>query len=529
MEKVHLSWQSIGHLLEESVSRFGSKTLFTHGGKSLSFYETNRRVNQLANALIGLDVNKGNRVAVMLPNCFEFPISWLAIAKLGAVMVPVNINYRAHDLQYVLSDSGASTILIHVDYLPLLKSVLATLPEIKRVIVLGGTLSDSEFYDYESLLTSASSDYFVGDIQQTDLLNIQYSSGTTGFPKGCMLTHSYWMLLGKVAHDYIQVVPEDVDLTVQPFYYMDPQWNTVLCLIGGIPLVILPRFSPTHFWHEVKKNKVTFIYILGTMPCYLMKLPEDPDLEQNHHLRLVVCSGIPSNFHSMFEKRWKTPWREAYGSTESGVDLLVPTIDADSVGSGAMGLPIPTKQAIVVDTEGKELPNGEIGEMWVKGEPMMLGYWNQMEATAKTMHLGWFHTGDLVYKDAKTYFHWVGRLKDIIRRSGENISASEVESVLIEHPRLNAVAVISVPDQLRGEEVKAYLVLKEGETPQTLPPEEFLDFTKQRLAYFKVPRYWEYVKDLPYTPSERVEKHKLIIAKSDLRLDSYDTVDGIWR
>jgi crotonobetaine/carnitine-CoA ligase len=215
--------------------------------------------------------------------------------------------------------------------------------------------------------------------------------------------------------------------------------------------------------------------------------------------------------------------------TETGADLMVPLEDTQCVGTGAMGKPVSTKEAKVIDEEGQEVPDGEVGELVMRGEPMMLGYWNKPEATDAFFKDGWAHTGDLVYKDEKGYYHWVGRLKDMIRRTGENISSVEVEGVLMEHEKIALAAAVPVPDELRGEEVKAYIVLKEGESSNSMPPEQIVEFAKQKLAYFKVPRYIEYAEDLPRTPSERVEKHKLIAAKDDLRIGSYDAVDKKWR
>ena len=243
------------------------------------------------------------------------------------------------------------------------------------------------------------------------------------------------------------------------------------CLMGGIPLVIMHRFSPSQFWQTVKDKGATFFYVLGTMPFYLMKQEENPELEKKHRLRLVICSGIHPKFHATFEERWNVPWREAFGMTETGPDLLVPPEDTGCVGSGAMGSPIRTKEARVVDADDNEVPDGEIGELVLRGEPMMLGYWKKPEATAEIKRGGWLHTGDLVYKDERGYFHWVGRIKDMVRRSGENISTSEVEGVLVQHKKIKLAAVLPAPDQLRGEEVKAYIVLLEGETKETAPPE----------------------------------------------------------
>jgi len=526
MERWNLPWQSLGQLLESAAAEHGEKPLFFFEGQALSYADANRRVNQVANGLREIGVAMGDRVGVMLPNGLEFPITWLAIAKLGAVMVPINIHYEEHDLAYIVSDSGARTIIIRDELVPVLERARREVESLDTIIVAGqevdGTLS------YGELVEGSPDSFNITDVDENDLLNIQYTSGTTGFPKGCMLTHRYWMLLGAEISELAGFGPDDVDLTVQPFYYMDPQWNTAVCLVNGIPLVIAPKFSPSRFWPLVHEHGVTFVYMIGTMPYYLLNQLEDPRLEKTHKLRVVYCSGINPQHHELFERRWNVPWREAFGMTETGCDLAVRHDDASFTGSGALGDPLPTKEVRVVDEEGREVPAGDTGELVVRGEPMMLGYWGKPEATARTIRDGWLHTGDLAVRDHGGRIRLVGRIKDMIRRSGENISAAEVESVLMEHESIAVAAVVPVPDPLRGEEVKAYVVLRGGVTASDVEPEEIVGYCKKRLAGFKVPRYIELVADLPRTPSERIEKHKLIEAKLDLRVGSYDAVEKVW-
>ncbi len=517
---------TLGHLLESAAAEYTEKPLFVFEGASVSYREVNRRVNRVANGLRGIGVAKGDRVGVMLPNGLEFPITWLAIAKLGAVMVPININYKEHDLAYILSDSQAETLVIHEGFLPVLELARSRAESLKQVVVLGDVPDGMR--SYQQMENDAPSDFVITDIDERDLINIQYTSGTTGFPKGCMLTHHHWLLLGSQLSEIAGMRPDDVDLTVQPFYYMDPQWNTVLCLVNGIPLVIAERFSPSGFWQTVRDHGVTFVYVIGTMPYYLLNQDENPELEQKHKLRVVYCSGINPKHHELFERRWNVPWREAFGMTETGCDLVVGFDDDEHTGSGALGDPFPGKQVRVVDQDGNVSPAGEAGELVIKGEPMMLGYWRKPEATAQTIRDGWLHTGDLAVRDDKGDFRLVGRLKDMVRRTGENISCTEVESVLVDHDSVAVAAVVPVPDELRGEEVKAYILLREGIAAADVDPEEIVEFAKQRLAQFKIPRFIEFVDKLPRTPSERVEKHKLIEAKPDLRLDSYDAVQKIW-
>lgn len=521
-----VAWPSLGHLLEEAAALHGDKTLFIYEGQRLSYADFNRRVNRLANALHELGIGKGERVSVMLPNGFAFPTAWFALAKLGAVMVPTNTGYIEKDLHYILADSGARAIILDAEYSPRLQAVSGQLPALEYVLVWGDAPTGTINLDDRMAVSSES--FTIDKVEQGDLLNIQFTSGTTGLPKGCMLTHRYWLLMGRITNDYLALRPGDVDITAQPFYYMDPQWNTVACMIGGIPLVIMPKFSVSRFWPLVIENRVTALYLLGTMPFFLMKREPD-DLEKNHPLRIVICSGIVPDFHRAFEERFNVPWREAFGMTETGVDLVVPLDDAQSVGSGAMGAPVPTKRARVVNTADEVLPDGETGELVVSGEPMMLGYWNKPDQTAEVIRDGWLHTGDLVCKDEHGYFHWVGRIKDMVRRGGENISAAEVESTIIEYPGVKSAAVVAVPDALRGEEVKVYVILQPGETPESVPPQTIVAFAARKLAAFKLPRYVAYVEAFPLTPSERVAKHELVRGQRDLRLNSYDMVDGIWR
>jgi len=523
METVKLPWQSIGHLLQDAAARVPDRTLLVFEGKAISYRDANARVNRIANALTGLGLARGDRVAVMMPNGIDFPLIWLALAKTGLVLVPVNTEYQQHDLQYVLTDSGAAAAIVHSEYLRRVDAIRGNLQALRHLLV-AGAASESSF---ERAVDTASDRYTIVDVDDSMLLNIQYTSGTTGFPKGCMLTHRYWMLVAHYGKNALQLRPDDVHFNAQPFYYMDGMWNLVLCLMAEISLVLVKRFSVSSFWQTIVENGVTFFYCLGTMPVMLMN--REPDaFERTHKVRAVSCSGIVPQMHAQFEARFGCPWREGYGTTESGTETFVPFADVACVGTGTLGVPLPSKEARIIDPSGKALKAGEIGEYISRGEPIMLGYWNNPQATAETIRDGWFHSGDLGYLDERGQFHIVGRTKDMVRRGGENISAAEVEGVLVGHDKVRLAAVIAVPDPVRGEEAKAFIVLRDGETRDTAPPQSILNYAKSRLAAFKVPRYIEYVASLPMTPSERIEKHKLAKSRSDQRSGSYDATVQKW-
>ena len=524
--------QSLGALLNKQARRYPDRVLFRFGGEEITIREADLRSNRLANVLRHRGVEVGQRVGVMLPNGFDFPLVWLALAKIGAVIVPINPAYEHADLSFVVNDSGARLALTTPDHIRKFTQIGQNCPELREITTLEPMEQTrpsgrSLFDDLQRASAEPPTD-LTESIERTSLLNVQYTSGTTGFPKGCMLTHGYWLRIAEVSREAYGIRDDDVMMVAQPFFYMDAQWLTTTCLLAGVPLAILPRFSASTFWQSVKENDVSVLYLLGTMPLLLMKQPEHPALEKGHRLRLVYCSGIVPRLHSAFEARWNVPWRETYGTTESGADLFVPIEDARSVGTGAMGKLVPDREARVVDEAGREVPDGEAGELILRGNEMMLGYWNQPEATASKIRNGWLYTGDLVTRDAAGYYHMVGRLTDMVRRGGENIAAAEVEDVLCHHPGVRAAAVVAVPDELRGEEVKAFVQLQPGESPQTVPPRLLIDFVKSNLAAFKAPRFIEYVDDFPRTPSERIAKPVLLKQKAAQRGGCYDDQLGSW-
>ncbi|WP_225929525.1 class I adenylate-forming enzyme family protein [Rhodococcus opacus] len=471
---------------------------FTEG--SWTFGEIDDWTSRLAQRLVSEDgVREGDRVAIMLPNVVQWPIAWLAILKAGGVAVPINSSYQRADLEFVLRDSGARVMVTDAGHTPLVEQVRAANGDLGDVrIVEAASCGKLAQYPAERPRVAISGE---------TLANLQYTSGTTGFPKACMLTHDYWVRLGWVCASAAGLGADDVALTSQPFSYMDPQWNTSLCLTIGAPLVVLPRFSASGFMADVRRHRATFCYVLGSMPTLLFKQAPSPQ-DRDNDLRLVLCSAIPVALHAGLEDRWGAPWREIFGMTESGVDLVsLPERTAD-VGSGRLGQPVPTKQVLVVDPQGAEVAEGESGELITSGSPMMLGYWNRPEDTAQVLRDGWLHTGDVAVREADSY-RLVGRIKDMVRRGGENIASAEVERVLERDDTVVAAAVVGVPDELFGEEVKAFVQLAPGVEECRAAAERIVNRARTQLARFKVPRYVEFVADFPRTPSERVSKPAL--------------------
>ncbi len=522
--------QSLRELLDKAVELYKDKELLTIENEgTLTFSEFKLEVNRIADVLKTQGVEKGDFVGVMLPNTFLFPVTVFACYSIGAVMVPINITYRSEDARYALNYSELK-ILITTDelYTTTIADIRDSCPYLKKVLIQGATeYDDSSVLNLKELVQADPPEPKHLDIYPDDLATILFTSGTTGYPKGCMQDQTYWLYLARKVVNYAELTDEDCLLTAQPFYYMDPQWNLVACLMSGARLILMKKFSPTRFWENLIKYKVTWCNAI--MANLLHKtMPED--IKSKHNLRLMACTVIPTTLHQELEEMTGVPWRANFGMTETGCDLLVPLEAEHMVGTGCIGRAVWGREVRVVDDQDQDVEPGEIGEMLLRGKGIMQGYYKNPEATEEAFRGGWFHTGDLVTMDQDGWVFYKGRKKDMVRRGGENISTLEVENVLISHPKIKDAAILAVPDEVRGEEVKAYLIPVEGESSQTVPPEELAQFCSERLAPFKVPRYYEYVDDMPRTPaSEKVEKYKLKEAKEDLRLDSYDRIDDIWR
>ena len=330
-----------------------------------------------------------------------------------------------------------------------------------------------------------------GAIGPGTVVNVQYTSGTTGRPKGCLLTHEYWTTLaGSLLTEHPRLDADDVLLTAQPFHYVDPQWNVAAALLAGGRLVALDGFHPSTFWRKVREHDVTYVYCLAAMPVLLLRQPPDT-ADRDHRVRAVQCSAIPPALHADLEERWGVAWTEAFGMTETGADIRVSAEEHDAlVGTGCLGRPAAHREARV----------DEQGQLWLRGPGMMLGYRGHPSPFDAD---GWFPTGDLARVDSEGRYYLAGRLKDMIRRAGENVAAVEVEEVLLAHPGVRLAAVVGAPDEVRGEEVAAYVVAPEATA------EELSSWCAERLAGFKVPSIWRFRDELPLTASLRVEKAAL--------------------
>ena len=498
---------------------------FIDSGETATYGCVRAMVNRIAASLHRIGVAKGTHVAMMVPNLPQFPVTWLAIGRLGAVLVPVNVSYTPRELDYIVGDGRAEYMVIAEEFLPVLDGMRerpAVLTD-ARVIVVGR--SRPGMHDWQALHDAGDADFSAPvPVGLDDLLNIQYTSGTTGFPKGVLQAQRYWITQSKINAFRDGLAYERI-LISTPFYYMDPQWLLLMTFHQRATAFIAARQSTSQYTRWLAIWKIQF----ALMPAEVMYKNPPAAHDGDNEVRRVNVYGLRKEIHTAVEQRFNVNAREAFGMTELGSATYMPLEVEDMTGSGSCGMAGPFRECKVVDSEGREVPRGEIGELIVRGSGILKGYFNQPAATRDAFYGDWFRTGDLFRQDERGYLFIVGRVKEMIRRSSENIAAREVEAVLKDMPEIVEAAVLGVPDEIRKEEVKAYVILKPGLTPEDVPPQAIIDHARKQLAAFKVPRYIEYRSEFPRTPSNKIRKPELQKEKPDLRCDSWDRVDGVWR
>lgn len=481
--------------------------------------------SRFANALGAIGVRKGAVVGVMLPNRREYPITWVALAKIGAVIVPINPRYTERELGYALTDSDASFLVIDEEHVPLFQSLAdrpAALTD-DHVVVRGRPVLPGS-HAWSALCAGGAAHFAPSEpVLGGDLINVQYTSGTTGFPKGCLLPQEYWLVMARATIAWGEHHARRM-FAQNPFHYMNCQFMLLMALARDATLFIARRPSATKFLPWIKQYGIDWC----VFPEIVLRQPERPD-DATTQLKEVLLASVSPTGQQEIERRFKVYARELFGMTEIGPGLAMPMGCTDMTGAGSVGIPMLHRRATIRDEAGNPVPDGERGELWMAGRGMMRGYYNKPEANAEAFRGEWFRTGDLAVRDRRGFYYIVGRTKDMIRRSGENIAAREVEVVAMMLPEVVDAAVVPVPDADRGEEVKLYMVLREGLKPEDLPVARVEAHCRAKLAPFKVPRYYAYVDEFPRTASNKIEKSQLKARTPDLRAGAYDAVDRVWR
>jgi crotonobetaine/carnitine-CoA ligase len=460
-----------------------------------------------AGGFAALGVRPGDKVVMSLPNCPEAVLTFFGLAVLGAVTVPCNTAGTADELTHIARWSDARFAVTHPAYLATLREVRAHTPALERLIVTGATdgeTSFAELLETTPLYTDADA---VPSAEAP--LEILFTSGTTALPKGVVLTHANWLWSGERSSRTLRLDDGDRLLTALPLFHVNAQSLTLMnALTLGATAILLEQFSARRFIAQVREHHATHTSLVAMLVRTLLAQPEDPG-DGDHALRRVSYAiNVSDEEKDRFERRFAVELINGYGLSEAMTEVTVCPVSGPRRWP-SIGLPVVDRQVRIVDGDRREVPDGDTGEITVHGIPgrtIMREYYKDPEATARTVVDGWLHTGDNGYLDEHGYLYFVDRSKDIIKRAGENVSASEVERVLLEHDGIVQAAVIAVPDPLRDEAVKAFVVLAEDET---LTEEEVRAHCAGRLARFKIPTIVEFRAELPMTSIGKIEKRRL--------------------
>ena len=515
---------TLGNVLARTADKFPGHTALLFYGKKISYAELDRLTSQFAHALINLGVKKDDRVAIMLPNIPQMVIAYYGTLRTGAIAVATNPLYHEHELEVQLKDSGAETLVAVDMFYPVISPVLPR-TVVKRLVLCGikdylpfplsllypikakiekqwvSVKRVPPIYDFLSLLSEAPATPVQTAVSPDDTAILQYTGGTTGTPKGAILTHRN--LVANTVHNKVWLVGakegEEKILAVIPFFHVYGMTTAMnLGVLLGAELILLPKFHTKEVLECINKYRPTIFPGIQAMYLAIGNYPKIHKYDLTSIKAAISGAGpLMREVQDRFEQLTKARIVEGYGLSEaSPVTHCNPVFGRRKMGS--IGLPFPDMDAMIVDIETGEkvMPVGETGELVVKGPQVMKGYWNKPEESAQALRGGWLHTGDIAKMDEEGYFFIVDRIKDMIKTVGENVYPREVEEVLFTHPKVKDVVVVGLPEEFRGEKIKAYIILKDG---MTATADELIQYCREQLSKFKVPKEIEFRAQLPKT------------------------------
>lgn len=506
---------TFSNLLARQAERNGDRCYLEFEGSRWSYGDTDRQTDRIANGLLDAGIRPGDHVALMLGNSAEMLFLTYALGKIGAVCCPLNMAARGDLLAYFLTQSDAVAAIVGTDRWSRLAEVAAKAPALKLAVKVdeagGDDLSAAmppgvRCVPFESVRGGADRRPQIA-VRPDDAQGIYFTSGTTGPSKGVLTTNaqSFAWSIGRV--EFLGYQPDDILYTCLPLFHLNALNSAAIAaLVGDAQLALSRRFSASRFWDEIRRSNATQFNLLGSMVNILWAQPPSP-LDRVHRVRQCGTVPVPL-FAPDFEQRFGVKFVTSYAITDAGQGtFLQPGYPQEKFRS--TGLPRPGVQIEIRDEQDQPVPIGYPGEICMRSEDAALApriYYKMPAETAKANQGGWFHTGDRGYFDTDGYLWFLDRNKDAIRRRGENISSWEVEQVIGSHPAVLDVAVIAVSSEMAEDEVTACIVLREG---QALAPSELVEFCNGRMAHYMVPRYVEFLSDLPRTVSEKVQKREL--------------------
>ncbi len=503
----------LNELIPKAIRLWPKKEAIVCGDIRLSYNELGKRIFSLCNVLKKLGLKKGNRLAIFHENCHRFLEAYFAAAHLGIILVPINIRLSINELCLIIEDSGASVIISQDKFMDRIEE-LATKTGIKEIICTGSSKKGNGL-DYEKLLQESEPIIPSIDIKGSDIAQIYYTSGTTGRPKGVMLTHKNVKAhaLGTIAE--LHLTDKDNWIHAAPMFHLADAWATFAITWAGGRHVFLPVFDTPSVFRLIEKEKITITNLIPTMLNMMVNHPDVGKYDYSS-LRVLMSGGAPiaPELVKKIINTFKCDYIQTYGMTETSPYLTLSILKEHLKSlpweeqlryKAKTGREFITVSLRVVDENGNDIKKDEkqVGEIIVKGDTITPGYWKLPDETEKAIKDGWLYTGDLAVMDEEGYIQIVDRKKDMIITGGENVYSTEVENVLYMHPAILEAAVIGVPDEHWGEAVKAVVVLKEG---HSATEQEIIAFCKKHLAHYKAPKSIDFVNALPKTGSGKIYK-----------------------
>jgi crotonobetaine/carnitine-CoA ligase len=491
--------RTLASALEDKAGRFADRTfLVAEDGACWTWGEFDRDVNRAAHFLCARGLAPGETFNLHLGNCPEFLVFWMAAARTGTVMVPTNPASTAEEMAYILAHSEARLSITEAAYAAPCRAVRARCPRLADVV---------ECRPLSRLVAGLPETPPERSVASRDEISMQYTSGTTSKPKGVLLTHANYLYGGEVMAKAMRVSPADRHLIVLPLFHAGAQLHAFLpMLLAGGSVALMERFSASRFVAQAIEHEATLAALFAAP---IRMLLAQPPSERDGRTKLRACSYAQNVTPQQFEEwhaRFKAPLMQIWGMTETMSLPLMHPLDLPPRPL-SMGMPVLGYDVKVVDEAGRDVPAGTTGELVVRGVPgvsLMKGYFKNDRATAETLRDGWLHSGDQAYVDAEGWFFFVDRTKDMIKRAGENVSASEVEETLKTHPAVFDAAVVGVPDPVRDQRIKAFVIVKDG---LAATPDELIAWCRDRLSAFKVPELVELRTAFPRTSVGKIQKH----------------------
>jgi len=500
---------NVGSLLTIQANKFPDRTALIYGNRRLTYRQFNQRTSQMANALLHFGLQKGDRVATLLFNSHELVEVFMGAAKIGGVFTPINFRLASEEVIYLVNHSDARIFVFGEEFFSMVRNILPQLPKVERFISVGKA-PFPQALEYEPLLLGSRNDEPRVAVSEEDECQMLYTSGTTGKPKGAVLTHGnvLWNLINTL------LAREDkegeIALITGPLYHaaaLNNHFLIRLALAGAS--VLMKHFDPRIFMEIIQKEKVNVISGAPAMFHLLLNLPEVEKYDASSITRCTLgASTLPDETKKKVMKLFPNAGGiyDVYGATEVSPTLTVLRAADSFRKTACVGPAVPFLEVRIVDSQDREVPRGEPGEIICRGPNVMKGYYKDPEGTAEALKGGWLHTGDIGRMDEEGFVYIVDRKKDMIVSGGENIYPREIEELLYHHPKIQEAAAVGIPDPLWGESVKAFVVLKAG---MTLSEAEVIEYCKAHLASYKKPKVVAFIDSLPRNPSGKVLKNIL--------------------